>query len=269
MNRSFSLAILLTALSLSAQDLPIGRMTQLNGMLQPGMVIREANGIPHLFALNLHDGWFLNGWLHAQDRLFQMDANRRIASGTLGELLGSAALSNDVQIRTLGLRRAVEATLPALSSDETAALDAYTADVNAYLQAHPIQLPPEYSLLGINSIPPWAATDTLAVGKLIAFGLSFDLDIDATVALISYQTAGKIVGFDGNALFFNDTWRVAPFSKAATIPDATGSGAALPIKTAAEGGGAPLSTEWLKPETIDLAREYVEKIRDIPALASV
>ncbi|HEV8658854.1 MAG TPA: penicillin acylase family protein, partial [Thermoanaerobaculia bacterium] len=103
---------------------------------------------------------------------------------------------------------------------------------------------------------------------LIAFSLSFDLDIDPTVALISYQTAGKIVGFDGSALFFNDTWRVAPFSKAATIPDATGSGgqAPSPVPT----GEAPaLHVEWLRPETIELAREYVEKIRDIPALASV
>jgi len=260
MNRSFSLAILLTALSLSAQDLPIGRMTQLNGMQQPGMVIREANGIPHVFALNLHDGWFLNGWLHAQDRLFQMDANRRIASGTLGELLGSAALSNDVQLRTLGLRRAAEATLPALSSDETAALDAYTAGVNAYLQAHPIQLPPEYSLLGINSIPPWAATDTLAIGKLIAFGLSFDLDLDRTVALISYQTAGKIVGFDGTKLFA-DTWRSAPFSSAATIPDATGAGAAEPVHAnAAEGGGATLDSSWIRPETVRLLNAYRDQI---------
>src|ERR1700737_3778209 len=103
MNRSLGLALLLTAFSLSAQDLPIGRMTQLTGMQQPGMVIRETNGIPHVFALNTHDAWFLNGWLHAQDRLFQMDSNRRIASGTAGELLGSAAISNDVQLRTLGL----------------------------------------------------------------------------------------------------------------------------------------------------------------------
>src|ERR1041385_4558625 len=126
MHRSLGLALVLAALSLSAQDLPIGKMTRLNGMLQPGMVVREANGIPHVFALNLHDAWFLNGWLHAQDRLFQMDTSRRIASGTLGELLGTPALSNDVQLRTLGLRRAAEATLGVLSNEERAPVDAYT-----------------------------------------------------------------------------------------------------------------------------------------------
>src|SRR5438067_10137922 len=143
MHRSFGVAILLIAVSLSAQDLPIGRMTLLSGMQQPGMVIREANGIPHVFALNLHDAWFLAGWLHAQDRLFQMDSNRRIAAGTLGRLVGSAALPTDVQLRTIGLRRAADASLPLLSADARSALDAYALGVNAYVQAHPGQLPPE------------------------------------------------------------------------------------------------------------------------------
>jgi penicillin amidase len=259
MNRSLGLALLLTAFSLSAQDLPIGRMTQLTGMQQPGMVIRETNGIPHVFALNTHDAWFLNGWLHAQDRLFQMDSNRRIASGTAGELLGSAAISNDVQLRTLGLRRAAEASLPVMGADARAALDAYTQGINAYLQAHPGQLPPEYSLLGIQSIPAWTDVDSIAIGKLIAFSLSFDLDLDTTTALIYDQTAGKAVGFDGTKLF-TDTWRVAPFSKAATIPDATGAGAAEPIHTNAVAN--TFDTSWIKPETVGLLRAYREQIRD-------
>ena len=258
MHRSLGLAFVLCAVSLSAQDLPIGQMTQLAGMQKPGMVIREANGIPHVFALNLHDALFLNGWLHAQDRLFQMDTNRRIASGTLGEVLGSGALSNDVQLRTFGLRRAAEASLAVYGADARAALDAYTAGVNAFLQAHPGQLSPEYALLGITSIPPWTPVDSVAIGKLIALGLSFDLDLDATVALISDQTAGKIVGFDG-AKLFTDTWRIAPFTKAATIPDATGAGAAEPIRTNSE---ISIDTSWIKPETFGLLRAYREEIRD-------
>ena len=258
MHRSLGLTLVLLAVSLSAQDLPIGRMTQLAGMQQPGMVIREANGIPHVFALNTHDALFLNGWLHAQDRLFQMDTNRRIASGTLGEVLGSAALSNDVQLRTFGLRRAAEASLAAYSADAKAAADAYSAGVNAYLQAHPGQLPPEYSLLGITSIPAWTPVDSAAIGKLLALGLSFDLDLDATVALISDQTAGKIVGFDGTKLF-TDTWRSAPFTKAATIPDATGAGAPEPIRTNSQ---TAIDTSWIKPETLGLLRAYREQIRD-------
>jgi penicillin amidase len=258
MNRSLGLALFLCALSLSAQDLPIGVMTKLSGMQQPGMVVREANGIPHVFALNLHDVFFLNGWVHAQDRFFQMDTNRHIAAGTLGEILGSAALPNDVQLRTLGLRRAADASLAVLGADLRALLDAYVAGVNAYLQAHPGQLPPEYSLLGITSVAPWTAADSVAIGKLIAFGLSFDLDLDNTIALISDQTAGKIVGFDGTKLF-QDTYRVAPFSKAAVIPDATGNGAAEPIRIESS---PQWDTSWIRPETIGLLAAYREQIRD-------
>jgi penicillin amidase len=258
MHRSLGLALVLCAVSLSAQDLPIGRMTKLAGMQQPGMVIREANGIPHVFALNMHDALFLNGWLHAQDRIFQMDTNRRIASGTLGEVLGSAALSNDVQLRTLGLRRAADASLAAYGADTKALLDAYSSGVNAYLQAHPGQLSPEYALLGITSIPPWTPVDSVAIGKLIAFGLSFDLDLDNTIALISSQTAGKIVGFDGTKLF-TDTWRVAPFTKASVIPDATGTGASEPIRTNSE---FVFDTSWIKPETLGLLRAYRDQVRD-------
>src|ERR1700687_5300598 len=131
MRRFLGLAFVLCAVSLSAQDLPIGRMTKLAGMDQPGMVIREANGIPHVFSLNIHDAVFLNGWLHAQDRLFQMDTNRRIASGTLGEVLGSAALTNDVQLRTFGVRRAAEASLAVYGADAKAALESDTAGGHA------------------------------------------------------------------------------------------------------------------------------------------
>src|ERR1700753_2181983 len=134
--------VFLGALPLVAQDLPNGVFVRLPGMQQPGMVTREANGIPHVFALNHHDLYFLNGWLHANDRMFQMDTSRRIASGTLGELLGAPAIPNEVQLRTFGLRRAAEATLPTLSADAKAALDAYTDGVNAWIGSH--LPPPEY-----------------------------------------------------------------------------------------------------------------------------
>src|SRR6266511_855727 len=160
----FAVALFLAALAAFSQDLPNGKLTRLPGMQLPGMVTRENNGIPHVFALTIHDAMFLNGWLHAQDRLFQMDTTRRIAGGTLGELLGSPALGNDVQLRTFGLRRAAEATLPAYSADARAALEAYAAGVNAYIAAHP-SLPPEYGLLEITQIPPWTPVDSVSVGK--------------------------------------------------------------------------------------------------------
>src|SRR5205823_3812389 len=65
----------------------------------------DDEGISHVRANNEHDLYFMQGWVHARDRLFQMDYNRRLASGTLAELVGIAALPTDVQLRTLGLRR--------------------------------------------------------------------------------------------------------------------------------------------------------------------
>ena len=260
-------ALLLIASSALAQsEMPNGHFTKLTGMLQPGMITREANGIPHVFAFNKHDLLFLNGWLHAQDRFFQMDMNRRQASGTIAEVLGSAALPTDIQLRTLGLRRAAEATLPTVSTDAKAALQAYADGVNAYISTHP--LPPEYGVLSISKVNPWTPTDSIAAGKLIAFGLSFDNDTDNTVNLLTYQGIGKVVGFDGTKLFY-DVVRLAPFTSAATIPDATGTGGALPIKTG--DGGVPdwlsnADTSYLRPETIDLVKKYRESIRDIPIL---
>ncbi|HYM61434.1 MAG TPA: penicillin acylase family protein [Thermoanaerobaculia bacterium] len=269
-------ALFVIASPVTAQDLPNGVLVKVPGMQLPGMVTREANGIPHIFALNRHDLFFLNGWMHANDRLFQMDANRRIASGTLGELLGPPALSNDVQLRTLGLRRAAEATLPVLSAQTRAALDAYSEGVNAWLGSH--LLPPEYSLLEITQIPPWTDADTLAIGKLLAFSLSFDsFDTSNTVALLTCQGVGKVVGFDGTKLFFNDLWRTAPFDKAATIPDSGGLSLAVVRKRTQTDADAlagdsqwqeeaKRASEFIRPETVELLRSWLDQVRDIQAL---
>lgn len=268
------IALSFVVLPAVAADLQDGRLTRLPGMLLPGMVTREANGIPHVFAFNRHDLYFLNGWMHANDRLFQMDTSRRIASGTLGELLGSPALSNDVQLRTLGLRRAAEATLPTLSAQGRAAVDAYSEGVNAWLASHP--LPPEYGLLEVTKIAPWSSIDSVAIGKLLAFGLSFDTDDTSnTVALLTSQGVGKAVGFDGTKLFFNDLFRSAPFDPASTIPDSGGpsqaavhrrveddalSGTPRWQETAADAAGV------IRPETVALARAWLDKARDIETL---
>src|SRR5262245_27958203 len=74
-------------------------VTRLDGLRDPGKIVRDSDGVPHIFATNEHDLVFLQGWAHARDRLFQMDVSRRQAEGTLAELLGHSALSSDVQLR--------------------------------------------------------------------------------------------------------------------------------------------------------------------------
>ena len=266
-------ALLLVAITGTAAATP----TEVPGLDSPVKVIRDIDGIPHILGNNEHDVVFVQGYLHAQDRFFQMDASRRQGSGTLAELLGSPALASDVQLRTFGLRRAAVRSLSALSPETQAGLQAYADGVNYYLTSQP--LPPEYTVLEISQAEPWTPLDSVVVGKLIAFGLSFDLDIGNTQALLSYQFAGGALGFDGTALFFEDLYRTQPFDPAATIPDSLAAAAPGPskhaggkkkgLKTAATEGRSAVSNapaRRLDPATLRLVEDYIERVRDIPML---
>jgi penicillin amidase len=233
---------------------------QVLGLHGPAEIVRDRAGIPHLRAGDEHDLFLLQGWVHAQDRFFQMDVSRRRASGTLSELLGRGALSGDVQLRTFGLRRAAERSLPLLSARARAAVEAYAEGVNASIGSHP--LPPEYTALQLTRVPPWTVIDSGAVGKLIAFGLSFDLDdITRTEALLSYRKAGEAAGFDGGKLFSHDLFRSAPFDPASTIPDAFG-----PAPAGGEEPERAQSAPDLHPRTVEMGQEFLEQVRQEPFL---
>ena len=237
-----------------------------------GRVVRDNEGIPHIAASTEREALYLQGFTHAQDRLFQMDVTRRQAEGTLAELLGAGALPSDVQLRTFGLRRAADRSLAILSQDVRDALSAYADGVNDYVARNP--LPPEYKALEITTFRPWAPADSLSIIKLISFGLSFELsDLDRTTLLAQYQAAGAARGFDGAALFFEDVNRLAPFDNAATAPDATGSDGSSVVANAAE-NIAPASTDVMSlaaasPAMNDavlmgLARDYLAHLRSLP-----
>ncbi len=257
-HRGFAL-LALTALFFSGTALAKAPVV-LPGLEAGATVLRDADGIPHIIAKSERDLIRIQGWIHARDRLFQMDVSRRQAGGTLAELLGPEALEDDVLLRVLGLRRAAERALPLFSAEVTAALEAYAAGVNAYVAANP--LPPEYAALE-RSFEPWDPVDTLAVGKLLAFGLSFELDdIDRTVALLSYQEAGKLLGFDGTALFFEDVFRSAPFDPAATVPDASQAVVAVARVEHAIPSAAP-DPGFLKDKAVAMARDYRARLREL------
>ncbi len=231
---------------------------RLAGLHAGARLLQDRNGVTHIEASSARDLFFLQGWVHARDRLFQMDVTRRQASGTLAELLGKAALPSDVQTRTIGLRRAAERTWAAAPPDLRAALTAYTDGVNAYVAAHP--LPIEYGTLHITSFEPWTPVDSLTIGKAISFELSFDLDIGPTLQLEAYVAAlGPQRGY---ALFTQDVMRAQPFSNAATIPDASGGHAATPALAPRL---APADLARL-PEAARLARGYLGKISGNPLL---
>jgi penicillin amidase len=217
------------------------------GLHAPVTLTRTADGIAHLSARDQHDLFFAQGWVHGTDRLFQMDTLRRTASGTLAELLGPGALPSDVQLRTLGLRRAAERSWAAAPAQLRAVVTAYTAGVNAEL-ASGAPLPPEYGALSLTTVAPWDPVDTIVIGKLVSFQLSFDLDAGPTAELQAYVAGGAAHGLDGQKLYLDDLVASAPFSNASTVPDATGTpprdGAATSLSRADLTAAATLSARY-------------------------
>jgi penicillin G amidase len=134
-------------------------------------IARDADGVTLISAGDDDDAAFGLGFAHAQDRLFQMELQRRYGAGRLAEIFGASAVAIDRQMRVLGLYRAASVELASLSPEVRRALDAYTAGVNAFLATRRGALPPEFLLLRFTP-EPWRPVDTLVWGKLLDFQLA-------------------------------------------------------------------------------------------------
>ena len=133
-------------------------------------IVRDEAGIPHIFAGTEADAYFALGYVHAADRLWQMEMNRHSGSGTLAELFGASALKEDRLIRTVGLKRVAQANPPHLDVATREILAAYASGVNAYLQ-QVVVLPPEFLLARATPLP-WSPEDSLTWMKMMAWTLS-------------------------------------------------------------------------------------------------
>lgn len=142
-----------------------------SGVSAPVRIARDKHAIPHITARSFNDAAFALGYVHAQDRLWQMELSRRFVSGRLAELVGENGLAPDVTMRALGLDRAAESAVPHLSPETRAALQAYADGVNAYLANHQGPLPIEFTLAD-DTPAPWRPTDSVAVLKGMSFTLS-------------------------------------------------------------------------------------------------
>lgn len=126
-------------------------------------VLRDSLGVPHIQAANVEDALFLQGFVTAQDRLWQMDAIRRLAAGDLAEIIGSAALEPDLEAHRLRMRRIAEAHARDLPAADRAVLAAYARGVNHFIETHRNRLPLEFTLLGYDP-RPWTVTDSILAG---------------------------------------------------------------------------------------------------------
>jgi penicillin amidase len=156
-------------------------------------VVRDRWGIPHIYAQNEHDLFFAQGFVHAQDRLWQMEMNRRASSGRLSEIFGERTLGTDRFLRTFGLRRAAEEEWRISSPDTRAALEAYAAGVNAFLAQAGGNLPVEFLVLGFRP-EPWVPIDSLVFGKLMAYDLGGNWHSEILRAMLIARFGPRIAG---------------------------------------------------------------------------
>jgi penicillin G amidase len=146
------------------------------GLSAPVDVTFDPDGVPRIRAARQLDAATALGYVHARDRLFQMELMRRAAAGRLAEWFGPRALPMDRQMRTLGLARRATADYPALPADGRAMLEAYARGVNAWIDRRGRFAAPEFVLLGAPE--PWRPTDSLLWGKTMGLWLSMNWRIE-------------------------------------------------------------------------------------------
>ena len=212
------------------------------GLDRPVEIIRDRNGVPHIFAANDRDAAFALGYVHAQDRLLQMELMRRFGAGRLSEVVGAPALRVDRVARTLGLYRLAEASFRHLKPETQAGLKAYAAGVNSYHATHKGLLPASFYLLGFKP-EPWRPADSLVWGRIMATRLAFNWRSELLRAYLA-----KKIGADKIAALWPADPKGAPFTlaggdgKRSQLFEALGAGAILAALPNDFGTGA--SNAW-------------------------
>jgi penicillin amidase len=158
------------------------------GASAPIDIVRDADAIPHIFAATKADALFGLGYVHAQDRLWQMELQRRIGFGRLSEVLGAAALPQDRFLRTVGFGRAATSAWDATAPWAKQQIESYVAGVNAFIATHHgAGLPPEFTLLRFEP-EPFTGPDVLAWVKMMAW----DLSANYTFELLRHDLANTV-----------------------------------------------------------------------------
>jgi penicillin G amidase len=188
---------LVTGFMLTHRPLPqTTGQTEVPGLAGEVTVVRDEHGIPQLYGDSMDDLIRAQGYVHAQERFYEMDIRRHITAGRLSELFGDTALETDKFIRTMGWRRVAERELALVAPDTRVALEAYADGVNAYLADRPLgELGLEYTVLragGLDYRPePWTPVDSLAWLKAMAWDLRGNMtdEIDRALALAEHTPA--------------------------------------------------------------------------------
>jgi len=175
------------------------------GLSAPVTVIRDAHGAPTIAAANFGDLFFAQGYVTAQDRLFQMDGTRRFAAGELAEVFGGDYVEYDRQQRILGLRVVARKTVESLSAEDRSRFEAYARGVNAYIESHRDRLPLEFRVLRY-SPRPWTPEDSALVGVQMVE----DLSTSPRHALMREKILAKLGPELTADLYVNSSWHDRP-----------------------------------------------------------
>ncbi|MBL8659915.1 MAG: penicillin acylase family protein [Rhodospirillales bacterium] len=177
----------------------------------PVAVYRDPHGVPHIFADTAADAAFALGYVHAQDRLWQMEGTRRLGAGRLSELFGPATIETDRFMRTLGFARLAEAQYETSSAEVRAMLDAYARGVNRWRESHQGALPPEFAATGL-APEPWRPADSLLWFRTMSLRLAGNRNEE-----LLREGLGRLLPPDMLA----DLWPPAPPGDPLTIPGAS------------------------------------------------
>ncbi|GAA1948504.1 penicillin acylase family protein [Agromyces allii] len=240
------------------------------GLIAAVSVYRDDAGIPQIVAENDHDLFYAQGFVHAQDRFWEMDFRRHVTAGRLAELFGASQVGTDTFIRTLNWRGVAEQEYELLDESSRAYYEAYAAGVNAYLaERSGAELSLEYAVLGLQnpgySPEPWTPVDSIAWLKAMAWDLRSNLGDEIDRALLSSALPAEEVarlhpGFD---------WSTAPTiidglpaaSATASTGGATPVDPAPSVTDAADGGAAASATS----EATGAKAEYVAALTALRA----
>ena len=149
----------------------------IEGASAPIHIYRDSYGVPHIFAANDNDAARALGYVHASERLFQMEMQRRAGQGRVSEIVGPSMIGVDKFVRTMGFYRLAQSSFAVMSPETKSYLQAYADGVNAWLNTHKHSLPPEFTLL--HAAPePWQPADSVVWGKLMALQLSHNYKLE-------------------------------------------------------------------------------------------
>jgi penicillin amidase len=179
---------------------------QVSGLSAPVTVTRDSHGVPTIEASSLEDLFFAQGYVTAQDRLWQMDMMRRFASGELSEILGEDTLKLDREQRILGLRAAAKKALEMASSRDRSFFEAYARGVNAYIGGHGSSLPIEFRIMHY-APKPWQVEDSLVIANQMVKDLNYHYFYDALSREKILAKLGPELTAD---LYINRSWHDRP-----------------------------------------------------------